>query len=105
MLIILNSSVLARHGRYDYSPIRLEAARRLVRAYPWISAVGHAATAQVISAELDVPVPMRREAVFLEPGDRALVLKLLQRPAEGTILDCDALKQVGYRWDLLTRLS
>ena len=105
VLFILNSPVLAEHGVYRYLPLSRARARALVRREPSTSAIGHAAAAALAAEELGIEIPLRRVSVRLRPGDRALVLKLLRRPAEGAILDQRGMVRAGYRWDLLARLA
>jgi hypothetical protein len=52
----------------------------------YTSAVGHQATAEVISALLGLPVEANRVAITLSPGDRVVVFQIKMRLEEGRIL-------------------
>jgi hypothetical protein len=55
----------------------------------FISAVGHAATAEILAALLGLPVEANRVAITLRAGDALLVFQLRVRLEEGRILTRD----------------
>ena len=104
MRYLLNTPILTSYGDYRFDgPLPLHAAQAFT-AQPTQSAIGHAATAQFLSQRLGQPVPCQREAIHMQPGDQALVLRLLQRLPEGALLDAAALATAGHVFGLLTRL-
>ena len=105
MLTLLNSAVITAPGTYRLAPLSVETARRLVRARPWQSAIGHAATAQLVSELLGLSVPWRRIAYRQEIGADALVFRLDRRAPEGVVLTRAEIEEAGYGWTLLTRLA
>ena len=85
---ILNSAVITSPGRYGYRLVGVEEARAWARHGDFISAIGYAETAEVLSAVLGVEVPAQRIEVRMEPGDEALVFRLKSRPdpsSKGTL--------------------
>jgi len=65
--------------------------------YQMESAVGHADTAAVISADLGITVPANRQTVALKPGDKALLAQYIgPRLAEGTTALPDGAKIEYY---------
>lgn len=105
-LAVLNTSIVTEDGTYALSTVSLDEARNLVAdADALDSAVGHDATAAVLTELLGVDVPVNRQQFRQAPGQQALVLKMHGRPAEGVILDRAAMEQLGYSLRLLTRLS
>jgi hypothetical protein len=66
-------------------PISLEEAKAVLQG-GFVSAVGHASTAEVIAALTGVEVPVNRVAITVRPGDKILVFQLAVRLAEGQIL-------------------
>jgi hypothetical protein len=98
---ILNSAVLTAFGTYRYSPLPPEEARRLL-GEGFISAIGHPETARVASEILGVEIPVNRVEVRMEPGDRAIVLRLKHRPPAGAEIHA---APEDYEVGLLERLS
>lgn len=101
---LLNAPVLTSYGDFRFEgPLSLQAAREFA-ARNAHSAIGHAATASLMSQCLGVAVPSQRDAVRMEPGDQALVFRMLGRLPQGVELDADALSALPYEFGLLTRL-
>jgi len=63
-----------------------------------VSAVGHAATAEIITELTGVPVPVSRASITLKPGDEVLVLQLLKRLEEGKVLSKEEIKALPVAW-------
>ena len=77
-------------------PLSLEEAKNLLKG-GFESAVGHPATAQVMTALLGVEVPPNRVSIRLNPGDKLVVFQLGTRLAEGQVLSAEEV------WDLYNR--
>ena len=102
---LVNSPVLTAYGEFRFEgPLTLDTARAIA-AQGTQSAIGHRGTALFLTRLLRVDVPTRRESVHMQPGDEALVLRLLQRLPEGSVLDAPALARLPHEFGLLTRLS
>jgi len=66
------------------------------------SAVGHEATAQVITTQLSIPVSANRVSIQLKTGDTLVVFQLLARLPEGKILGVDEMKEIPSKWYVVT---
>jgi len=78
----LSSAVLTAFGTYRYSPLSPEEARHLIYG-GFVSAIGHRETARAASEILGIEIPVNRVEVRMEPGDRAIVIRLRHRPPAG----------------------
>lgn len=102
---VLNTPVLTDYGDWRLEgPIPLERAIELV-SNGFISAVGHAGTAEWLGKLLGVPVPVNRIRAELRPGDCALVVRMVQRLPEGTVLSADQMERAPFDLAVLTRLA
>ena len=107
-LILLNTSTLTSYGTFTYRPLSLEEARELVRetvaqGIAVRSAIGHEATAELLTRLLQYPVAAQRIEVRQAVNETVLVFKLKGRVAEGRVLTLAELEEVGYEFGLLTR--
>lgn len=105
MFYILNTPILTEYGTYNFVRITVDMAKEMVNDYTekFTSAVGHQGTAEIISRLLNVNVPMNRVAIKMQPGDSAIVFRLLERLPEGKILSAEELDVIPYEFGLLER--
>jgi len=68
----------------------------------FISAIGHEATAKIITTQLGVNVPVNRVSIRLNQGDTLIVYQLLKRLEEGKILSEDEMRQMPAKWYVVT---
>jgi hypothetical protein len=107
-LTLLNTSILTAYGTYVFELLTLEEARALVREFQREgktiqSAIGHQATAELLSSLLDYTVAVNRMDFKHTVETVALVFKLKGRPPAGKILSGKELEQMGYEFGLLRR--
>lgn len=103
MVTLLNTSILTDYGTFKYSPIGLDYARELVTTHPYQSAIGHSATAEILSELLGVPVSVNR-IQYIQGDEVAIVFKLRGRTPEGKILTREEVEQIGYDFGLLQKI-
>lgn len=103
MLYLMSTTVIPHgaDGAWRMESLSPQQAAQIAQE-PFVSAVGHASSAEAMAAVLAVPVAPNRITVEPEPGDRFLCLRLLSRPPEGQILDRAAMEQIGFSWALLS---
>ena len=103
MLYIMSTTIVPASavGAWEVVPITLTCAQRIVKDHPFVSAVGHESTAQVMTELLGADIPMARLTVEPEVGDRFLCFKLDNRPPEGAILDRTTLEALGFSWVIM----
>lgn len=104
-LAVLNTSILTTEGTFTLKDITLEEARNLVTENEILSAVGHQSTADILTTLLETEVPMNRIMFEQETGQKALVFKLNGRPEEGKILTAEEIHQIGFKFQLLTKIA
>ena len=106
-LALLNTSILTTAEVYELTDISLEQARQMVadNADNLDSAVGHQATADIMTALLDIDIPVNRQLFLQEIGQQALVFKLKGRPQEGIILTTADIEAIGYKFQLLKKIK
>ncbi|MDW8336745.1 MAG: DUF1874 domain-containing protein [Tepidimonas sp.] len=103
---LLNSPIITDFGHWHYhGPADLQHARAWLSQAPFVSAIGHAATARHLSRLLGIEIPCARVAIHMQPGDQALVFRLLTRLPEGQVLDEATLAAVPYSLGWLERLA
>jgi len=94
-------SMLVPPASIRVTEVTVDDVKRVV-AQGFVSAIGHDATAKIISTQLGVQLPVNRVAIQLKPGDLLLVFQLLARLPEGKILSVDEMKQMPAKWFLVT---
>lgn len=63
----------------------------------FISAIGHEATANILSKLLNVSIPTNRIAIKIDKNDILVVFSLKQRLPEGKVLtSTEEIEQIGY---------
>lgn len=104
-LAILNTSILTATGEYKLEDITLDEAKDLVLSNDLDSAVGHQSTAEIMTTLLGVEIAVNRQMFCQQTGQRALVFKLNGRPEEGKIFTAEQIEEIGYKFQLLSRVK
>lgn len=106
-ITLLNTSILTTHGASVYAPLTLEQAQWLVNqpSATVTSAIGHEATAQILTELLGRPVPVNRIQYKQELGDLAIVFKLNGRPPEGAILTAEECQAIGFTFGVIVTFN
>lgn len=110
MLYLLNAPVITAYGEFRFEPISLNAAREMVKHFidsgkRIESAIGHSATAEILSELLEIEVKPSRIEICQQPGESAIVFRLRSRIGEGRILNRSEIEALGFEFGLLTRLN
>ncbi|NLY81385.1 MAG: YddF family protein [Clostridiales bacterium] len=104
-IAFFNGTVATTNGIYRISDIDLESAKKLVDENTYISAIGHEATAEIMTELLGVKILLNRIQFKQKVNQTAIVFKLNERPTEGTILSKKEIKDIGYSLKLMERLE
>lgn len=107
-LTFLNAAIITAHGTFKFQKLLLKEAREIVAEFKdgnrkIQSAIGHAATAELMTMLLKFPVLQNRIDFVQTTEDAALVFKLKKRAPEGVVLTREELEEIGYELGLLTR--
>lgn len=104
-VVLLNTSIVTTPGVYKLAPIAVDEARGICSASKEvISAIGHSATAEILTSVLGRPVAVNRFEYRQNVGDIAVVFKLRGRPPEGKILSQEEVDAIGFDFFTLRRL-
>ena len=102
-LYILNTPILTEYGEYRFKQISTEDVVEKM-GYGFTSAIGHEGTAVLLYQITGIPVPTNRIAIKMQPGDTAIVFRVLERLPEGKVLSYEELKNIQYKFGLLKRI-
>lgn len=104
-IVLFNGTVATTNGLYEVSDIDTHMARTLLKQYGFISAIGHEATATIMSELLEQPIKMNRIQFYQQVGQIAIVFKLDERPSEGIVLNREEVERIGYCLKQMIRLK
>lgn len=103
-ITLLNTSILTTYGTYSYQEITLSEAKKIVKTNEVISAIGHSATADILSNLLKIKIEGNRVEYQQDVGEVALIFKLKSRINEGKVLNKTEIEEIGYDFGILTKL-
>ena len=104
-ILLLNAAIMTANGTFRLSNISLEDVKEMLTEENIISAIGHNATAEIMSELVGIAIPTNRIQAKQEAGQKAIIFKLLKRPEEGKILNREEIEEIGYEFLLLERLD
>lgn len=100
---LLNCAIITGgEGLYEYKPISVDQAKEIIKD-GFISAIGHQATAQVLSTLLETEIPANRIQFKQGLNQKAVVFSLNKRIEEGRILTVEEIEEIGYSLNLLEK--
>jgi len=99
-IYLMNSPVLTAYGAFNFQKITLEEAKEILKE-GFVSAIGHEATAKLLTQLLGLEVKNNRIQVTMATGDVAIVFRLKTRLAEGQILSLEEIAKLDYEFGLL----
>lgn len=104
-VVVMNVPIMTVPGLYEMREISLDMAKRIWRnAIGKRSAIGHEATAQLLSMLFDDDIKVNRVAYKQSVGEKAICLKMKGRIPEGTVLkEISQLEEIGYNLFLVVR--
>jgi len=100
-----NGTVATTNGLYRISNIDIVHAKEYIKQNGFVSAIGHDATAKIMSEILGYNISMNRIQFHQEVGQIAIVFKLNERPPEGDVLNKEQVELIGYSLKKMERLE
>ncbi|ABR47872.1 Domain of unknown function DUF1874 [Alkaliphilus metalliredigens QYMF] len=104
-IALFNGTVATSNGTYHVEDITVEEAKQLIEKYGFLSAIGHEAVAEVMSYLFGVEIEMNRIQFQHQVGQKAIALKLTERPPEGSVLCREEMDKIGYSLKIMTRID
>ena len=110
-LVFLNASVITSYGDFRFKRLSLEQAKNLVKGFARDetksieSAIGHLATAEILTELLEFEVKNNRIEFIQTAEEAALIFRLKRRAPEGTVLNRAEIEEIGYEFGLLTKVE
>lgn len=102
---LFNGTVATTDGVYSIQDIDAETAKACIEKFGFVSAIGHEATAEIMSELLGTAIPMNRIQFYQQVGQKAIVFKLNERPPEGVVLSKEEIKRIGYCLKIMERFE
>lgn len=106
-IVFLNTSIVTSPGNWTMSePMSLQSIKEFVEAVKdrgFESAIGHEATASVMSKLLGMEIKVNRRDFIQKSRQIAIVFKMKSRAPEGKILTEEEMEKIGYDFFLLTK--
>ncbi len=102
---IFNGVVATCNGVFKVRDISAAEAKELLHNQPFMSAIGHEATAELMSELFEVEIKHNRIQFSQQLGQKAIIFKLNTRPPEGVVYEREQLEQIGYSFKLLERIE
>lgn len=104
-ILLLNAAIMTANGTFKLSNISLDEVKEMLTEENIMSAIGHNATADIMTELVGINIPANRIQAKQEPKQKAIIFKLLKRPEEGKILNREEIEEIGYEFLLLERLE
>ena len=106
----LNTPIITAEGLFRYRKAGRAQCFSLISTAQeggvFTSAIGHPATAEVLSNLLGVEIPHNRAPITMAKGDCAVVFKLKKRLPEGVVLKTrQEIEEAGYELGILEMLD
>lgn len=105
-LCLMNTTIITNNnGKYEVEEISLNDVKKLIAEHDFISAIGHQATANVLTTMLGVNVELNRVEFSQKINQICICLKLKRRLEEGKVLNVQEIEQIGYSLVKMTRTA
>jgi hypothetical protein len=86
------------YAKLTVREMALQEVKQFLKNYGFISSIGHASTAELLTSLLEMRVEMNRIQIKLEPSDVAVVFQLQSRLNEGQVLSREELEKLQYKF-------
>jgi len=105
-IVFCNFPYVSGYGSFRHTEISEDEAKKLVSEFEdnWLSAIGHEATANVLSELFGIEINVNRIEYKYQSGDIQLILKLNKRQPEGSVLNRKTLDEVGFTFSTISAI-
>jgi hypothetical protein len=104
-IIFLNCRIITTEGKYNNKKIDLKTVKEICKDKNIISAIGHEATAKILTELLEFEIPVNRIHYKQGYDDIAIVFQLRDRIPEGKILNKEEIEKIGYDFFVMFRIA
>lgn len=106
-LVFLNTTILTSTGVFEMYDVTLEEAKKIVNEnfVDRLSAIGHSATADVMTELLGIEIQVNRIQYLQKESDIVLCFKLKGRIEEGKILSREDIEKIGYDFKVIKNIQ
>lgn len=104
-LFVINTPILTDWGKYDFRGIFLSEVKKMLANADFMSAIGHEGTATLMTKLIGIYIPVNRIQIKMDPGDEAIVFRVLVRLPEGKVLSEEEISKISFSFGILKRVE
>lgn len=104
MIFVMDTAIMTAFGTYKYWEVTPAEAKEYL-SKEFVSAVGHYSTADFLTGLFGVEIQYNRIQIRMQKGDKAIVIKFLQRLPYNKKLTREEIASVQYQLGIMERIE